>query len=280
MRITVLGMGIIGARCADHWQTAGHQVTRWNRTPKDLDAFTSNALDAARASDILSFYLKDSQALREVFTSIKSALHTRHFLMNHSTVDLATTQWIAAQCAEIGCQFVDAPFTGSKQAAQDGALCYFLSGSTENIEKAAQILEPTSTQCLAMGEIGRATVFKLSTNLIAACQVQALAEAQALCLHHGIQAQEFAAALASHGTTSPLTRLKLPSMLNADYETHFSLDNMRKDSTYALALAAEKHLILPAMQAVSSRMTELCQQGLGDYDYSALAQPYQSMTSQ
>ena len=274
MKISVFGMGIIGAPCAHHWQSAGHQVTRWNRTPKELDGYVADAVEAARRSDVLSFYLKDSQALREVFSSIKPALHAGHFLMNHSTVDLDTTLWIAAECDAIGCAFVDAPFTGSKQAAHDGKLLYFLSGTTENIAKAQEMLRPTASDGLPMGEMGRATVFKLSTNLIAACQIQALAEAQALCLHHGIRAEEFAAAIDCHGTTSPLTRLKLPRMLQGDYDTHFSLDNMRKDSTYALALAAQKQLDLPAMSAVSARMTELCQQGLADQDYSALAQPY------
>jgi 3-hydroxyisobutyrate dehydrogenase/glyoxylate/succinic semialdehyde reductase len=199
--------------------------------------------------------------------------------MNHSTVDLDTTQWLAAECAAIGCSFVDAPFTGSKQAAHDGQLMYFLSGSSAAIAKAADLLQPTASRCLPMGDIGRATVFKLSTNLIAACQIQALAEAHALCLQHGITGDEFAAALESHGTTSPLTRLKLPRILSGHYETHFSLDNMRKDSTYALALAEQKNLDLPAMRAVSERMTELCQRGLADDDYSALAQPYQQRMS-
>jgi 3-hydroxyisobutyrate dehydrogenase-like beta-hydroxyacid dehydrogenase len=73
MNITVFGMGIIGSRCADHWQQSGAIVTRWNRTPKDLPGFISDAAQAAQASEVLSFYLKDAPALRDVFEQIRPA---------------------------------------------------------------------------------------------------------------------------------------------------------------------------------------------------------------
>jgi 3-hydroxyisobutyrate dehydrogenase-like beta-hydroxyacid dehydrogenase len=63
-------------------------------------------------------------------------------------------------------------------------------------------------------------------------------------------------------------------MVAGNFETHFSLSNMGKDSRYVLALAESAGLATPAIQAVSRRMAELCAAGLGDLDYSALAQPY------
>ena len=59
-----------------------------------------------------------------------------------------------------------------------------------------------------------------------------------------------------------------------DFDTHFSLDNMRKDSAYAIELAAQAGLDTPAIEAVSRRMAELCADGMADLDYSALAKPY------
>jgi 3-hydroxyisobutyrate dehydrogenase-like beta-hydroxyacid dehydrogenase len=68
--------------------------------------------------------------------------------------------------------------------------------------------------------------------------------------------------------------MKLPTMLAGDFDTHFSLDNMRKDSVYALELAQNQGLTLPSMETVSQRMTELCEQGLAQNDYTALVSPY------
>jgi 3-hydroxyisobutyrate dehydrogenase/glyoxylate/succinic semialdehyde reductase len=274
MNITVFGMGIIGSRCADNWQHSGASVTRWNRTHKDIPGFVSDASAAAEASEVLSFYLKDSQALRDVFEKIRPSLTNRHFLMNHSTVDLPTTLWLADQCRAIGCSYVDAPFTGSKVAAAEGKLMYYLAGSDDAVARAEEVLPPTASAMIRMGEMGHATVVKLSTNLIAACQIQALSEAMALCLRHGISKESFAHAINLHGTASALTKMKLPGMLHGDFDTHFSLDNMRKDSVYALELARSQKLTLPAMQTVSARMAELCESGIAEKDYTALAKPY------
>ena len=274
MKISVFGMGIIGSRCAVNWEKAGHRVTRWNRTPRNLPHEITDALEAALESDILSLYLKDAEAVRSVVSAITPALCDGKMLLNHSTIDLETTLWLDAHCRALRCRFVDAPFTGSKIAAAEGKLTYYLAGDKDDLRRAGDILQATAGNLIPMEKSGDATVIKLATNLIAACLVQALAEAQAISLGHGINAESFAKAIGAHGTASLLTSMKLPSMLTGDFETHFSLDNMRKDSVYALELAESCGLSIPAMTAVSQRMTELCAQGMADLDYTALVAPY------
>ena len=274
MNISVFGMGIIGSRCAENLATAGHQVTRWNRTKKDLQNCAASPQAATQASSILSFYLKDALAMREIFSAIHADLTPSHVVLNHSTIDLATTIWLADECKTIGCTFIDAPFTGSKLAAADGKLMYYLACDDSIIEQAEAILAPTASAVIRMGKIGNATIVKLATNLIAACNIQALAEAQAISLAHGITAESFENAITQHGTASALVKMKLPSMLRGDFDTHFSLDNMRKDSVYAMTLAAEAGLEVPCIHSVSERMTELCDNGFAEADYTALAAAY------
>lgn len=274
MNITVFGMGIIGSRCAQNWENAGFHVTRWNRTAKQLHNELADPAQAAAASTILSFYLKDAVALRDVFTRIIPALTAEHIVLNHSTVDLATTLWLADECAKIGCAMIDAPFTGSKLAAADGKLMYYVACADEHLDLVKEILAPTSSAIIEMGKIGNATIVKLATNLIAACNIQAIAEAQAISLAHGISASSFADAITQHGTASALVKMKLPGMLSGDFDTHFSLDNMRKDSVYARELAQQAGLEVPSIDTVSARMTELCAQGWAEKDYTALAAPY------
>ena len=72
--------------------------------------------------------------------------------------------------------------------------------------------------------------------------------------------------------------MKLPTMAVGNFETHFSLANMGKDSRYMLALAESAGLETPAIAAVSKRMGELSEQGLGDLDFSAVAKPYLTAT--
>jgi 3-hydroxyisobutyrate dehydrogenase/glyoxylate/succinic semialdehyde reductase len=270
MHISVFGLGIIGSRCADNIAQAGHTVTTWNRTPKERPDSVTSALEAAKRSTILSFYLKDGLACRETFEAIRSALTPHHTLINHSTIDLATTKWLTEQCHSLDVQFLDCPFTGSKMAAQNGELVYYAGGSPELLEKLRPVLEVTSKEIQHLGDIGAATIVKIATNLISASSVQAMAEAMAITKAHGISEGTFIPAVLSNACGSPLAQLKLPAMAEHDYDTHFSLENMRKDSAFALELAREANLSTPGLTATNKAMTELCKNGNGDLDYCAL----------
>lgn len=274
--VAVYGLGIIGSRCADNLVEKGYTVHTWNRTAKPREDSCPDPASAAEGADFLSFYLKDGNALREVFNSLRENLKPEQIVMNHSTVDLESTQWLAAQCAEIGCRFLDAPFTGSKEAAAQGALVYYVGGELEVLENARAVLDVTSKEIKHLGPVGSATVVKIGTNLISASTVQALAEALAITQAHGIAAEVFSDAVASNASGSVLAAMKLPNMAAGNYETHFSMENMLKDSRFALELAASAKLNTPGIRSTSEAMAEQCKKGNAHLDFSALYKSYQA----
>lgn len=273
-RAAVLGLGIIGSRAADCLRGAGWDVACWNRTPKGLPGECGTAEEAVAGAPRVSIYLKDAPAVRSVVERILPELSPGAVVMNHATVDLATTLWLDRMIADAGCRFLDAPFTGSRNASAGGQLVYYLGGDPALAAEVMEYLGATSRATLPCGGVGAATVVKLATNLISACSVQALAEALAIATRHGVEADCFIRAVMENASGSVLAGMKLPTMAAGDFDTHFSLDNMRKDSSYAIELAAAAKLETPAIDAVSRRMSELCADGLADLDYSALAKPY------
>ncbi len=273
-KVAVLGLGIIGARARGRLAEAGWNVACWNRTPKGLPGEAATPEEAVDGSAVVSLYLKDAPALREIVSRIGAVLKPGQVLLNHSTVDLETTRWLEAFCEERGCRFLDAPFTGSKVAAGNGELVYYIGGDAALAEELEAYLSVTSKARLHCGGTGAATVVKLATNLISACTVQALAESLAITTGHGVPAEVLMTAVSQNVSASVLTAMKLPQMAAGNYETHFSMSNMGKDSRYMLALAEEAGVETPAIAAVSKRMAELCESGLGDLDFSALAKPY------
>ena len=273
--IAVLGLGIIGSRAAGCLAQAGHQVHTWNRTPVDRpDAFAC-AADAVSGVDFIALYLKDGTAVREVFGRIAEAVTPEQTVLNHSTIDLDTTRWLEAQCREIGCPFLDAPFTGSKVASANGELVYYVGGEEETLNSARHLLEATSKEIRHLGPVGSATVVKLATNLISATTVQALSEALALARHHGIRSDVFSECVASNACGSVLASMKLPAMAASDYDTHFSLENMLKDSRFALELAREADIDTPGIRTVSDCMANRCEKGDAQLDFSALFKAYE-----
>ncbi|WP_367874782.1 NAD(P)-dependent oxidoreductase [Luteolibacter sp. Populi] len=274
-KIAVLGLGIIGSRAATNLAKAGlGPVTTWNRTPKGLPGERASVAEAAQDANLVLLYLKDSLAVREVALRLFALPEAERVIVNHSTIDLATTKWLAAECEARGIVFLDCPFTGSREAAAGAGLVYYAGGPKEWIDKVEPVLLKSGKAVLRTGEVGTATIMKLVTNLISACTVQALAEALATATSHGIAPEALTEAVALNASGSVLAAMKLPTMAKGDFDTHFSLANMLKDSRYVLELADEAGLDTPAIKAVSERMAELCEDGLAEKDYSALAAPY------
>lgn len=274
-RIAVLGLGIVGSRVRERLVGAGYEVTSWSRTARGLEGEKGSAREAVEGADVISVYLKDAPMVREVFADVKGAMMAGAVVMNHATIDLETTLWLAEQCAGRGCDFLDAPFTGSKEAAGAGKLLYYIGGDEELIEKMGGILETSSKGRIHCGEIGTATVTKLGTNLISACTVEAMGEALAIAVRHGVRAEVFAEAATRNGSGSALMAMKYPGMIAGEYEAHFTLANMLKDSRYAIDLAAAAGLEVPAIAAVSARMAEMCGRGYGEMDFSAVGKAYE-----
>ena len=183
--IAVLGLGIIGSRVASHLGKAA-QVKTWNRTPKGLPDEASSVEDAIADADLVCLYLKDAPATREVAARIFAAPSRERVLVNHATIDLPTTRWLAEECAARGIGFLDCPFTGSREAAAAGALVYYAGGPEDLIDRVEPILLRSGKSVLRCGATGTATIMKLVTNLISACTVQALAESLATATRHGI----------------------------------------------------------------------------------------------
>ncbi len=275
-RVAVLGLGIVGSRVRARLLEAGYPVTCWSRTKRGLEGEKDTPEEALADADLVSIYLKDVPMVREVFGRAKAGLKQGAIVMNHSTIDLPTTLWLAEQCAAKGCDFIDAPFTGSKDASASGQLLYYTGGDEDLVETVSDFLAVSSKGRIHCGEIGTATVTKLATNLISACTVQAMSEAMAIAVRHGVPPGIFSECATRNGSGSALMAMKYPGMIAGDFEPHFTMANMWKDSRYALALAEASGVDLPAISAVSARMGEMCAEGCADLDFSALAKAYES----
>lgn len=273
-KVAVLGLGIIGSRALGRLQEAGIPSTCWSRSPRGWAGHCATPEAAIDGAGLVSLYLKDSPAVREVVERLEVHLVAGQTLLNHSTVDLTTTHWLAERCAARGCRFLDAPFTGSRIAAEQGQLVYYTGGDAALAAELDSYLAATSRLRLHCGDVGAATVVKLATNLISACSVQAMAEALAIATRHGVGPDQLIEAVALNASGSALAAMKMPAMAEGSYDAHFSLSNMAKDTRYMLELAAAGGLDTPAIAAVSRRMEELCEHGLDALDYSAVAHPY------
>ncbi len=273
--IGVIGLGIIGSRVAANLRRAGYDVWVWSRSPKTEPNFLSSAAEVAETADILLVFVSDGPALTEVLQSMEPALAARHLIVNHSTIAPGEARDAAQLAAKSSAGFLDAPFTGSRDAAAAAQLVYYVAGSSEWIERARPVLFASAKTIIEIGaEIGQASLVKIATNLIAAATVEALAEAMALVDANGVSPAKFLDAFAEHGTRSGIADMKLPAMINGDFEPRFALKHMFKDIQLALQAGQAAGLELPAAAAAAGALVAGMQRGWSDLDFSAIAQHY------
>ncbi len=272
--VGIIGLGIIGSRVRDVLRRKGFHVFVWNRTPRPVPNFVGAPDELAEMCDCLQIFVSDDEALDYVVKQLSPGLSPRHVVIAHSTV--APHSMIAA--AEVverrGARFVEAPFTGSKEAAEKGELVYYVGGDEAAIKEVRPILEATGKQILEIGAVGQATAIKLATNMVTAATVQAAAEALALVQATGVPLETFLTAMQGNGSNSTTLNMKLPKMLQRNFEPHFSVKHMLKDMQIASRLGLSHHLELGVSSAARDRLLEQLQNGHGDEDYSSVIRKY------
>src|SRR5437764_5349050 len=201
-------------------------------------------------------------------------LTAHHIVMAHCTVSPDTMRAAAEMAERRGAHLLDCPFTGSKNAAEKGELVYYVGGDGAAINLVRPILEASSKEIIEIGKVGDATTVKVATNMVTAASVQAAAEALALVSKSGLPAQKFAAAMKNNGSNSATLDMKLPMMMEGNFEPHFSVKHMLKDIVIATRLARNFGIEFGATDASRHGLTEEMRQGRGDDDYSSLFRQY------
>ena len=272
--VGVIGLGIIGSRVREVLRRKGFHAFVWNRTPKPVPNFVGAPSELAEMCSCIQIFVSDDEALLEVVRQLAPGIGARHVIVAHPTVAPHSMISAAEIVEKRGARFVEAPFTGSKEAAENGQLVYYLGGTEPALREARPFLEASSKGMLSIGEVGQATIIKIVTNMVTAASVQAAAEAMALVQASGLPLEKFAEAMKGNASNSKTLDLKLPKMIASEFDPHFSVKHMLKDMQIASRMGLSHHLELGITSAARDRLLEQMQRGHGDEDYSAVARKY------
>jgi 3-hydroxyisobutyrate dehydrogenase-like beta-hydroxyacid dehydrogenase len=272
--IGVLGLGIIGQRVVNNLRERGFHVFVWNRTPRPVPNFVGSPAEVAELCDYIQIFVADDDALLQMMQRMTPNLTANHIIMAHCTVSPDTMRAAAEMAERRNARLLDCPFTGSKDAAENGQLVYYVGGDEAALQQVRPILEASSKEIIEIGKVGDATTIKVATNMITAASVQAAAEALALVSKSGLSPEKFAAAMKNNGSYSATLDMKLPMMMEGNFEPHFSVKHMLKDIVIATRLARNFGIEFGATDASRHGLTEEMRQGRGDADYSSLFRQY------
>ncbi|HEX4086244.1 MAG TPA: NAD(P)-dependent oxidoreductase [Chthoniobacteraceae bacterium] len=270
MNITVLGLGIIGGAWAKNLIADGHNVRTWNRTPKDFPNFHPSIQDAVDQAEAIIVVVADPPAVQSVLDQIAPKLGPGKLVIQSSTISAKWTLQFAEQVRKTGAEFLEAPFTGSKLAAEQRKTVYYLGGDAALVEKARPILRTLAGAIMHIGPLGSASSLKLAMNLNIAGIGQTLCESLALCRGAGISDEIYFHALSVNVARSGVSELKEPKLRNHDYSPQFSLKHMGKDLRLALETAAESSLPLEQTRSLKALYDRGMAAGWSDDDFIGL----------
>jgi 3-hydroxyisobutyrate dehydrogenase len=282
-RIAFLGLGIMGAAMARRLLDGGFELTVWNRNPQRADALrqagarvAASPAHAARDAEAVIAMLADDEASREVWLGDSGALAAMDRGMLAIDSSTLTVEWmreLGARAESRGVSFLDAPVTGSKPQAEQGALNFLVGGRAEAVERATPLFTAMGRGHVHVGPAGSGALLKLINNFMCGVQLASLGEAIGMAQRSGLDVRRTADALAAGSPGSPIVKMVVERMVSRDYTPNFLVPLMVKDLTYAMQTFAAEGIELADARAARERFLEAAAAGYQDKDIAAVVEP-------
>jgi 3-hydroxyisobutyrate dehydrogenase len=282
-RISLLGLGIMGAAMARRLVDHGFEVTVWNRSPartRSLVAAGARAAatpaEAAHGAEAVIAMLADDVASRVVWLGDAGALAAMDrgaLAVDSSTLTVEWMRELGRAAAERGVGFLDAPVTGSKRQAEDGVLNFLVGGATQDVESARPLFAAMGRGHVHVGPAGSGAMMKLINNFLCGVQVASLAEAMAMAERSGIDVKLAGDVLAAGSPGSPLVKMVVQRMVARDYTPNFLVPLMVKDLSYVIDAFGGAGIELADARAARERFTTAVNMGFHDQDIAAVVEP-------
>jgi 3-hydroxyisobutyrate dehydrogenase len=266
---------------AANWLAKGFAVTVYNRTRAKGEALAAKGARiaetpraAAEGADFVVAMVADDAASRGVWTGADGALaglKAGAIAIESSTLTPGWVEELAGLVRARGGDFLDAPVGGSRAAANDGKLIFFVGGTAETLARARPALEAVGQAIHHLGPTGAGATWKLINNVMGAAHLAVLSEGLALAGKAGIDLKQAAELIKAGVSASPMVLNKIGRMSEGRYgEPDFSLKLMLKDVAYAEALAGTVGLALDMVPATGAVYRRGGAKGLGELDVAAI----------
>jgi len=275
MRVAFLGLGIMGRPMASNLVKAGHELTVWNRTPgKDVEGARSAAspAEAAAGAEVIWMCVSDTNVVESLLfgpQGVEQSLTQGMVLVDSSTISPSATRKFTERVRPKGVDYVDAPMTGSKAAAEGGTLIFMVGGEEAAIEKLKPLFAAMGKLFFRMGDTGKGQAAKLAMNLQIALIYEGFAEALTLATKLGVNAETLLPVVQASMVHSGVVEYKAPFVLKRDFSPNFPLRLMHKDIQLALEAAKEVRAKLPGLETVEEIYEMATEDGHGNLDYAA-----------
>ncbi|WP_438444631.1 NAD(P)-binding domain-containing protein [Gorillibacterium sp. sgz5001074] len=283
--IGFIGLGTMGMPMAVNLLKNGYPLTVYNRTAPKAESLQAMGASIAKTpaqlakeADVIFTNVSNDQALLDVVfgkDGLMEGIRPGLTVIDCSTVSPDTSRKVAAELEAHAADFLDAPVTGSKPAAEAGTLVFMVGGKPEVFEEQLPLFEVLGSKALHMGVTGSGSYAKLAHNTIVGINAVGLMEGMSMAAKAGLDPNQFLEIVTAGGANSRQAELKGMKIINRDFSNQFSTALMLKDLLLAQKLTSGFQLPAPMLQAATSVFQMGLSKGLGDQDLSSVIQCYE-----
>ncbi len=280
MKITFIGLGIMGSRMASNLIQHGVDITVYNRSKAAIEPLVSagaktaeSAQLAVKEADIVFSMLSTPEVVKTIFFGEEGALaHMKKeaLWVDCTTVNPSFTAAAAVEARDHGIKFMDAPVAGTKPHAEKAELAFFVGGEAEQLERIRPYLEQMGNKIMHAGETGKGAAFKMLVNIMLAQSMLIFSEATLLGEKLGFTKDFLLNTLPNLVVSAPFTKFKAEMVRQDNYEVQFPLEWMHKDLHLAAVTAYELNQPLYLANVTKEVFAEARRKGMGRLDFAAI----------
>lgn len=275
-RVAVLGTGIMGTELARNLLSAGLRVRVWNRTAAKAEALIADGAEcapspaaAATGVDALITMLSDGPAIHAAMTGPHGALRglsTSSVWVQMSTVGVQWCDRLAHLASQHGVAFVDAPVSGSAEAARHRQLLILASGPRPHRAVLNPVFDSFGRRTMWLNRAGDGSRLKLVLNNWLAILVEGIAESLSLSNALDVDPHLFLSAIDGGALAARYATDKANAMLAGDFTPGFPLQHATKDAALAIDAACSHGVDLSLTATLLAHWRRAIAEGHGGDD--------------
>ena len=278
MKVSFLGLGVMGYPMAGHLKHTGHEVTVYKRTLTKADKWVkqyggkeaASPAEAVTGSEIVFACLGDDPDVAEIVQKCAGAMAKGAIFVDHTTDSPALARRLHEELKELGIGFVDAPVSGGQAGAENGKLSVMCGGDEADVEKARPVMEAYSARIVHVGPAGHGQLCKAVNQICIAGLVQALSEGVHFAKRAGLDIEKTLEAVSGGAAQSWQMNNRARTMAKDEFEFGFAVDWMRKDLRITLEAARDNGATLPVTALVDQFYADVQAMGGNRWDTSSL----------
>jgi 3-hydroxyisobutyrate dehydrogenase len=288
-RIGVIGLGAMGRGMAQSLRRAGYHVHVSDVRSDAAQAFAAEGgtacahpADVAAACEVLvSVVVNAAQTESVLFGEhgAAAAMKPGSVFVMCSTVDPGWSVALERRLADLGLLYLDAPISGGAAKAATGQMTMMTAGRPEAYAKAGGALDAMAAKVYRLGDAaGNGSKVKIINQLLAGVHIAAAAEAMALGLREGVDADALYEVITHSAGNSWMFENRMAHVLAGDYTPLSAVDIFVKDLGLVLDTARASKFPLPLSATAHQMFMQASSSGYAKEDDSAVIKIFPGIT--